>query len=129
MTDPVFLEAADVLTLHDEAVRRFGGLPGVRDEGLLLSALVRAENKYAYAEADTPDLWSLAAAYAFGIAKNHPFNDGNKRTAWGACLAFLRLNGTSMPEMAETAVEMMVRLAAGEVDEAGFAAWLRSLPG
>ena len=129
MTEPLFLELNDVLCLHDEAVERFGGLTGVRDEGLLLSAMARAENKYAYADPGSVDMFDLAAGYAFGIAKNHPFNDGNKRTALSACLAFLRLNGVTPQERAEQAVETMVSLAEGSLDEAAFAAWLRTLVG
>ena len=101
MTDLIFLDLEDVMQLHDLAVERFGGLSGIRDENLLLSALARAVNKHAYADTGEVDRFDLAAAYAFGIAKNHPFNDANKHTAWTACLTFLRLNGTTVPEQPE----------------------------
>ena len=83
MTEPEFLEPDAVLFLHDQALREYGGLQGVKDEGLLHSALARAIDKLAYAGASAPDLFDLASAYAFGIASNHPFCDANKRTAWG----------------------------------------------
>ena len=125
MTEPIFLDVDDVEALHDEMLGRYGGLPGTRDANLLASALGRAQNRYTYGDPDTTSLFDLAAAYAFGIARNHPFNDANKRTAWGACLNFLDVNGARMPEQVERAVEVMVSLAAGEMDEDAFADWLR----
>ena len=77
MSDPEFLEADVVLFLHDQALREYGGIQGVKDEGMLHSALGRPGNKLAYADAGVPDLFDLAAAYAYGLAANHPFNDGN----------------------------------------------------
>ena len=129
MIDPVFLDLDRVVALHDEMVSDYGGLAGVRDQGLLLSALDRARNKHAYSDPQAIDLFDLAAAYAFGIAKNHPFNDGNKRTCWAACLTFLDVNGVLLPERLDEAVEVIVRLAEDELDEAAFAAWLRRLAG
>jgi death-on-curing protein len=104
------------------AIEEHGGSYGIRDRNMLESALARPQNKYAYAECD---LFDLAAAYGFGLAKNHPFVDGNKRTAAITCFVFLELNGFSraIPE-AEVAA-MFEDLAAGEVDEDGLAAWLR----
>ena len=88
MTEPRFVRRETVLALHDRAVQMFGGLPGLRDAGLLDSALARPENLLAYAPEGTVDLCDLAAAYAFGISKNHAFHDGNKRTAWSTCVMF-----------------------------------------
>ncbi len=129
MIEPAFPTLEGVLVLHDRVVAAHGGLVGVRDENLLHSALARAENKRAYGEPGSLDVFDLAAAYAFGIAKNHPFNDGNKRTAWGACALFLTMNGAAVQAGPELETEQMVALAEGAVDEAAFAAWLRSLAG
>lgn len=125
MTEPEFLEPDVVLFLHDQALREYGGIQGVKNEDLLHSALGRPVNKLAYADPDALDLFDLAAAYAYGLASNHPFNDGNKRTAWSSCVLFLKANGTDINVMARDAVEHMVRLAAGTIDEPGFAGWLR----
>ena len=86
MTEPEFLEPDVVLFVHDQALREYGGVQGLKDEGLLHSALGRPVNKLAYAE---PGLFDLAAAYAYGLASNHAFNDANKRTAWACCVLFL----------------------------------------
>ena len=125
MSDPEFLEADVVLFLHDQALREYGGIQGVKDEGMLHSALGRPENKLVYADTGIPDLFDLAAAYAYGLAANHPFNDGNKRTAWGCCVLFLKANGVELDVAAPQAVEQMLRLVEGRLDEAAFAAWLR----
>ncbi|WP_145145339.1 type II toxin-antitoxin system death-on-curing family toxin [Roseomonas gilardii] len=125
MSAPEFLEADVVLFLHDQALREYGGIQGVKDEGMLHSALGRPENKLAYADTGVPDLFDLAAAYAYGLAANHPFNDGNKRTAWGCCVLFLKANGVEIDVDAPQAVEQMLRLVEGRLDEAAFAAWLR----
>ena len=114
-----------MLFLHDQALREYGGIQGVKDEGLLHSALGRSVNKLAYAEAGTPDLFDLAAAYAYGLAANHLFNDGGERTAWGCCVLFLKANGVEIDVAAPRAVEQMLRLVEGRPDEAAFAAWLR----
>ena len=111
-----------VLGLHAMAVAKFGGSPGLRDEGLLESALDRPRNLFAYG--DAPSVFELAAAYCSGIVKNHPFIDGNKRAGDLAVRAFLRLNGYLYePEEAEEVV-MIVALAAGEIDEDALAAWI-----
>ncbi|MGI4939301.1 MAG: type II toxin-antitoxin system death-on-curing family toxin [Janthinobacterium lividum] len=125
MTEPEFLEPDVVLFLHDQALREYGGIQGVKNEDLLHSALGRPINKLAYADPDALDLFDLAAAYAYGLASNHSFNDGNKRTAWSSCMLFLKANGTGTNVMASDAVEQMVRLATGTLDEPSFAAWLR----
>lgn len=111
-----------MLFLHGEALREFGGHHGVRDENLLASALDRARGKFHYG---TTDLCDLAAAYAHGIARNHAFFDGNKRTAWASCVLFLKANGLELSAPALEIVETMVALATGTLIEADFGAWLR----
>ena len=125
MIEPEFLEPDVVLFLHDQALREYGGIQGIKSEDLLHSALGRPPNKLAYA--DDLDLFDLAAAYAYGLASNHPFNDGNKRTAWSSGVLLLKINGLEIKVMARDAVEQMVRLASGNIDETGFALWLRQL--
>jgi death-on-curing protein len=122
---PAFLEPDIVLFLHDQSIREFGGYHGVRDEALLASALDRPKNRLGY-ESEA-DLAALVAAYAFGIAKNHAFLDGNKRTAWAACALFLKINGVILRARAAEAVENTVALATGGMSEAAFAAWLREV--
>ena len=125
MTEPEFLEPDVVLFVHDQALREYGGVQGLKDEGLLHSALGRPVNKLAYAEPGSLDLFDLAAAYAYGLASNHAFNDANKRTAWACCVLFLKVNGVELDIPASIVVERMSFLAAGRLGEAGFAAWLR----
>ena len=122
---PEFLEPDAVLFMHDQALKEYGGTHGLKSEDLLHSALARAENRWHYAEVPPPDTAILAAAYAYGIARNHPFNDANKRTAWSCCVLFLRLNGTRVQVGAPEAVEAMVALASGAMEEDAFAVWLR----
>ena len=126
MTDPEFLERDVVLFLHDQALREYGGIHGVKDEGLLDSALGRPLNKLAYADPPGPDLFDLAAAYAFGLASNHAFNDGNKRTAWSCCVLFLKANGRDLRVETPDAVEQVIALVERRVDEAAFAGWMRA---
>ena len=126
MTDPEFLERDVVLFLHDQALREYGGIHGVKDEGLLDSALGRPINKLAYADPPGPDLFDLAAAYAFGLASNHAFNDGNKRTAWGCCVLFRKVNGRGVRVATPDAVEQVIAPVERRVDEAAFAGWLRA---
>ncbi len=125
MIEPEFLEPDVVLFVHDQALREYGGVHGLKDEGLLHSALGRPVNKLAYAEPGSLDLFDLAAAYAYGLASNHAFNDANKRTAWACCVLFLKVNGVELDVPAAIVVERMPLLAAGRLDETGFAAWLR----
>ncbi len=125
MIAPAFLEPDVVLFLHDQSIREFGGYHGVRDEALLASALDRPKNRLGY-ESEA-DLAALVAAYAFGIAKNHAFLDGNRRTAWAACALFLKINGVILRARAAEAVENTVALATGGMSEAAFAAWLREV--
>jgi death-on-curing protein len=122
MTEPRWLPKDLVLAVHDRQLAEHGGAAGVRDEGLLESALARARNLYAYGESD---IATLAGAYAFGIARNHPFVDGNKRTAFVACELFLAANGRELIASDEECLAMMLSLAASEIGEAEFAAWLR----
>ena len=114
-----------MLAMHDAQIAAYGGLSGVRDAGLLASALARPQNKHAYGE---DNVWVLAASYAFGIARNHPFLDANKRTALQTALMFLGLNKIAVPPPSVAMVEQMVRLAEGALSEDDFAAWLRSQP-
>jgi death-on-curing protein len=124
VTDPEWLSKEVILAIHDEQLAEHGGGTGVRDEGLLDSALARPQNRFAYDE--TADLPTLAAAYAFGLARNHPFIDGNKRTAFVAAEMFLDLNGMILTASDADCVLTMLRLAAGEIEEDAFAAWLRA---
>lgn len=111
-----------LLLLHDESLAEHGGATGIRDEGLLDSALARPLNLDAYG---TPDFADLAASYAIGLAKNHPFVDGNKRAAFLATGLFLYLNGYRLSVSQAHATLTMLAVAAGEMDEATFADWLR----
>ncbi len=112
-----------LLLLHDESLAQHGGASGIRDDGLLESALARPENLAAYG---SPDLAELAALYAFGLAKNHPFIDGNKRSAFLAAGLFLALNGHRLVVAQAEATVMVLDLAAGEITEEAFANWLRA---
>jgi death on curing protein len=125
--EPVWLSAELVIAFHDEQLREFGGPPGLRDRGMLESALGLPQNKWSYGETD---LAALAAAYAFGIARNHPFVDGNKRASLLAIVTFLGLNGIEFLADQGAAVVMIQSLAAAEVEEAGLSRWIRdSWPG
>lgn len=122
MTEPVWLDVAILIDLHAEQLSLFGGPDGIRDQGMLESALGRPLNKFAYGETD---LAALAAAYAFGLARNHPFVDGNKRAAFGAMIVFLGLNDIDFLVPPENATVMILALAAGEVSEEGLTRWIR----
>jgi death-on-curing protein len=120
--EPNWLTYEQVLAIHGRQLRRFGGAPGLRDEGILRSALERPVNKWQYEQAD---LAMLAAAYAFGLAKNHAFVDGNKRVAFLTMVVFLRKNGVRFaPDQAQS-TKIMLALAAGEVSEESLARWIR----
>ena len=123
ITEPVWLGAELALAVHDRQLAEHGGPIGVRDWAALESALARPRNQWAYGEAD---LCSLTAAYAFGVARNHLFVDGNKRTAWVLARLFLALNGVSIAFTPEEAVSMVLRLAAGELSEGYVADWFRA---
>jgi death-on-curing protein len=122
MSGWVWIERAIVLAIHNEQLAEHGGLTGIRDEGLLESALARPLNLAAY---HTPDCADLAAAYGYGIARNHPFLDGNKRTAFVAIELFLAMNGYELIAEDADCVLTMFALAAGELDEPALAAWVR----
>jgi len=120
----VWLEKALVLAIHDRQIAEHGGSAGVRDEGLLESALARPQQSHAYGD-PAPDLADLAAALAYGLARNHPFLDGNKRTAHVAYRTFLALNGADLVATDEEKYVAMLALAEGKLAERDFAAWLR----
>jgi death on curing protein len=122
VTEPRWLALDEVLVIHERQLARFGGADGIRDTGALESGLSRPRNKWAYEQAD---LVELAAAYAFGLARNHPFVDGNKRVAFIAMMAFLRLNGVPFRPPQEDATVLMLELAAGRVSEDGLGRWIR----
>ena len=117
-----WVDADVVLAIHEEQLAEHGGAEGVRDTGLLESALARPQNLMAYR---SPDLADLAAAYAAGIARNHPFVDGNKRTAWVVAETFVELNGVEIAAHDAGAYERMLSLAEGRIDESVFATWMR----
>ncbi|MHA7872105.1 MAG: type II toxin-antitoxin system death-on-curing family toxin [Hyphococcus sp.] len=112
-----------VFGIHTKSIAAFGGSGGVRDEGLLDSALARPENLAAYGE---PSVFELAASYGFGLVRNHPFIDGNKRTAFLTTALFMRLSGFALTASEPEATATMLAFAAGEVSEAEFALWLKA---
>ncbi len=122
MTEPVWLTGELVIAFHDIQLKQFGGPAGLRDRGMLESALGRAVNKWTYEGAELPD---LAAAYAYGIARNHPFVDGNKRAALLALVVFLDLNGIDFDVPETEIAAVILALAAGEIGEDGLARWIR----
>jgi death-on-curing protein len=123
MTEPTWLEIDLVLDIHSEQLALFGGPDGLRDRGLLESALARPVNKHAYGEENVA---SLAASYAFGLARNHPFIDGNKRVAFASFIVFLGLNDIAFRVDPAHATASILALAAGEIDEARFAHWAKT---
>ena len=122
--EPIWLEEIDILTLHDRLLAFHGGAAGVRDEGLLKSALARARQLAAYG--DDADRVDMATAYTAGIVKNHPFVDGAKRTGFVAGILFLELNGYRFTASEADAADAVLALAAGTLDEAGYTAFLRA---
>jgi len=122
---PVWLLKQAVLAMHAECLAAFGGSDGVRDMGLRESALARPQNRFAHEKHEKADLCRLAAAYGHGIAKNHPFVDGNKRTAFLATTVFLERNGLSLTASPGHAAGFMLGVADGTLTEEAFAAWLR----
>ena len=123
MNGPLFLAREEVLQLHARQLQLHGGQAGVGDEGLLESALVHPQNLWLYQP--QADLFDLAAAYAFHLAKNHAFNDGNKRVALHAALTFLEVNGTGITAQSEELYQAMIQLTTSELDKDGFAKFLR----
>jgi death-on-curing protein len=122
VSEPLWLELREIVDLHAEQLARFGGPDGIRDQGMLESAIARPVNRWHYGETD---LAALAAAYAFGLAKNHPFIDGNKRIAFQAMMTFLRLNDIAFIPDAAQATLIILALAAGEVSEESLTRWIR----
>ncbi len=122
MTEPRWLTRAMVVALHDESLALFGGMPGIRDEGMLESALASPRNRLAYEPGVEQS--RLAAAYGFGLARNHPFLDGNKRIAVLAVAVFLSLNGRRFDPDETDEVRTVLALAAGELDEDALARWI-----
>ena len=122
MNEPIWIDKQDCLGFHSQLLTRFGGLDGIRDEGLLDSALGRPLQLLHY---ENPGIFDLAACYAHGIVKNHPFLDGNKRSGLMAAALFLEINGWIFHPPEEQAVLHTLALAAGEIDAAAFAAWLQ----
>lgn len=122
MNEPQWVTELAVATIHTLQLAEHGGQDGVRDPGMLDSALNRPRNQWAYTKADLP---TIGAAYAFGIAKNHPFLDGNKRTAGVVCETFLLRNGVAIEATNDAWYEAVLALAAGEMSEEAFAEWLR----
>lgn len=119
---PAWIDKRAVLLLHEESLALFGGACGLRDEGLLDSALARPVHKFQYDEVD--DLATLAAAYGYGLAKNHPFVDGNKRAAFLGIGLFLMINGKRLKVDQVDAIRTIFALAASELDEAELARWV-----
>lgn len=123
MKEPKWLTKRMVLAIHDEAVEMFGGTAGIRNDGLLESALSRPQHRFA--DESEATLFDLAASLCHGICKNHPFLDGNKRTALLSARAFLFLNGHALEPSEVDEVENMVAVASGNMDEAGLAGWFK----
>jgi death on curing protein len=121
--EPLWIEARDALAIHDRLLAQHGGRVGLRDRGLLESALARPRQHYSYAK--TSDILEMAALYTAGIVRNHPFVDGNKRTGFVIGVLFLELHGFDFKASEENATQAVMGLAAGTLDEAGYTAWLR----
>ncbi len=122
--EPVWIAERDVLAIHDRLLAVHGGRPGLRDEGLLQSALARPLQHHAYA--GRPDVIEMAMLYTAGIVRNHPFIDGNNRTGFVAGVLFLELNGVVFMASEEDATQPVFGLAGGSLDEAAYTAWLRA---
>jgi death-on-curing protein len=121
--EPLWILERVVLAVHDQLLAAHGGAEGLRDASLLESALARPRQHFAYS---SPDLIELAALYTAGLVRNHPFVDGNKRTGFAIGIVFLELNGFVFQATEEDATQAVLAVAAGELDDAGYAAWLRS---
>jgi death-on-curing protein len=124
VTEPIWIDERDVLILHDRLLTLHGGAAGLRDEGLLKSALARPQQHRAYSE--SADLIDLAAAFTGGIVRNHPFIDGNKRTGFVIGILLLELNGYRFTATEEDAAKAVLELAAGTLDETAYRAFLRA---
>ena len=124
MNEPVWIDERDALALHDRLLALHGGAAGLRDEALLKSALARPRQHHAHAE--SPDVIDLAAVYTVGIVHNHPFVDGNKRTGFVVGILFLELNGYLFNASEEDVAQAVLEVAAGNLDEAGYSAFLHA---
>jgi death-on-curing protein len=122
--EPIWIEELDVLAIHDRQLAAHGGAPGLRDEGLLESALARTRHHHAYAA--SPDIIEMAALCTAGIVRNHLFVDGNKRTGFVVGILFLELNGFDFDASEEDATQAVLGLASGTLDETAYRAWLRA---
>jgi death on curing protein len=122
--EPVGIDERDAFALHDRLLALHGGATGLRDDGLLKSALARPQQHFAYAK--SPDIVDMAAAYTWGIVRNHPFVDGNKRTGFVVGVLFLELNGYRFSASEEDAAQMVLELASGNLEEEGYIAFLRA---
>jgi death-on-curing protein len=120
---PVWIDERDALVLHSRLLALHGGAEGLRDRGLLQSALARPQQQYTYAE--TPDIIDMATAYTAGIVRNHPFLDGNKRTGFVVGILFLEINGYRFIASEENAAQAVLKLADGTLDEAAYNSFLR----
>jgi death on curing protein len=120
--EPRWISPQLAIDVHSAQLVLFGGAPGIRDEGMLESALDRPRNKWSYG---AEDILELGAAYAFGLSRNHPFIDGNKRASFACMMMFLRLNGAMFRPAPPEATAVMLALAAGEIDGIGLADWIR----
>jgi death on curing protein len=125
MAEIIWLLEETVRAVHSRQISEHGGRPGIRDEGLLLSALARPQNLAAYGD-PLPELAALAASYAYGVARNHPFIDGNKRVALVAARTFLLINGTDLEASQEEKYVTYLRLAEGGLSEEKLAEWIRA---
>ena len=121
--EPLWIEERDALAIHDRLLAIYGGAVGLRDQGLLESALARPRQHYTYSK--TSDIIALAALYTAGIVRNHPFVDGNKRTGFVIGVLFLELHGYEFTATEEGATQAVMGLAAGKFDETSYAVWLR----
>ena len=124
MSEPTWINLRVIKAFHDRQINEHGGFPGLRDEGLLFFVLSRPENTYHYYHPKT-DVAELAAASGFGLAKNHPFNDANKRTALIAMRLFLKLNGYDLAASPEDKYKTIIRVAASDISENELAQWIR----
>ena len=121
-----FLTLAEVVAIHSDQIGRYGGEAGIRDMGLLESAIAQPQVSFS-GEWLHSDIWSMAAAYAFHISQNHPFFDGNKRTALASALVFLRMHGIRIRDPKSTLIDVMYQVAKGEIDKVKLAAFFKKL--
>ena len=125
MSEPIWIRSDVVLAIHKRQIAEHGGEAGIRDRGLLDSALARPKNLPAYSD-EPVDVCALAAAYGYGIARNHAFVDGNKRVGYVTCLTFLKLNGRPLDAPRDEKYSTFLKLASGEISEEDLADWLRA---